>query len=167
MHAVKNGGQPGEIPLVHSTCLQKGAVDFMQFRASNATFRLSGPVVLLTRVGEPQKHKLVLYKGNKTFAISDCVFAFKSKLAELHRLYAILLQSWNSLATLYQGTGAKYLTVADIAMLLRSHGFSVRAGSQVAAAQLNRAITYGLERADTELHRRMAQQLWKNNDRAD
>jgi hypothetical protein len=124
MH-LRNDTGPAMVPLVHSTCLRNGLVDLSQLRVSNASVKIRGPVLFLVRVGEPKREKIVLYKGRKTFALSDCVIALKARTRELATLYEKLTRQWMSISPLYRGTGAKYITVAEIARLLRSHGFAV------------------------------------------
>ena len=154
-----------EVPLVHSTCLRNGSVDFAQFHASNAKFRIKGPALLLVRVGEPKKEKLVHYKGRDTFALSDCVIALTGRRRDLKILHKQLLGSWPSLSKLYRGTGAKYITVAEISGLLRSRGFVVGAPRGNAGPQLARAISNQAQDPSVELRQQWQLFLRKCDDK--
>jgi predicted RNA methylase len=124
MH-LRNATGPAMVPLVHSTCLRNGLVDLSLLRVSNASVKIKGPVLLLVRVGEPKRDKVVFYRGRKTFALSDCVIALKARTRELAMLYERVTRHWLSIVPLYRGTGAKYITVAEIARFLLLHGFAV------------------------------------------
>jgi hypothetical protein len=169
MHELKNGGGPTEVPLVHSTCLRNGCVDFTRFRASNAKFTIKGPALLLVRVGEPKQEKVVLYQGRNIFALSDCVVALKAPRDELKRLHQQLVGSWTSLLKLYRGTGAKYITVAEISDLLHSRGFVVEVPSRGSGAPLSRAI--GIQKYDISIELRQQWRFflrkWNENETCD
>ncbi|HEV3037934.1 MAG TPA: hypothetical protein VHA33_09135 [Candidatus Angelobacter sp.] len=164
MHELRNGGGATEVPLVHSTCLRNGSVDFAQFRASNARFTIKGPALLLVRVGEPRQEKIVLYTGRNVFALSDCVIALKAQKEELKKLYQQLIASWSSLLKLYRGTGARYITVARISNLLRSRGFVVDVPPQGSGLQLTRAISIQTSDINIELRRQWRLFLRKANE---
>jgi hypothetical protein len=151
MHALTNGNPEKDLPLVHSRILQNGKVDFSQFHASNAPFEIRGPVILFPRVGEPSLSKVVLYTGRKRFGLSDCVIALKADINDLKTLHERLLDDWVSLENLYRGTGAKYLTVADISALLCAYGFRARSPEGEFGWQLKRAIERTLPKVDERL----------------
>jgi predicted RNA methylase len=111
------------LPLVHTTELLKEAIDVTARRAQPSSSAISGPAVLLPRVGRPYKHKLKLYLSNERVVLSDCVIALRCKTArQARRLQSILLQNWDLLTAEYVGTCAKYVTVTSLQLLLESLG---------------------------------------------
>ena len=61
------------IPLVHSTELQGYRLQMAQRRVPSGTRCLSGPAVLIHRVGLPRQDKVVYVPQSPPFAITDCV----------------------------------------------------------------------------------------------
>lgn len=114
------------VPVVHSTSLRNYSVNFKQFETGRAQDTISGPVVLLPRVGKPNKSKVVLYKGRCRFVMSDCVLGLRC-WSNLERVHSLILKEWSSISRLYAGTGAKFLRVAAIARVLRRLGIKVNA----------------------------------------
>jgi hypothetical protein len=114
------------IPLVHSTGLRYGSVNFGQFRTMLTRHTINGPVILLPRVGKPDKSKVVLYLGRRSFVMSDCVLAIDT-CGDLRRVHSKIVREWGSISKLYKGTGARFLSLADLAERLRVFGFNVKA----------------------------------------
>ena len=125
MHTVTTRKKKDELPLVHSTSLRGSKVNLAEFNTGSSGRKLKGPAILLPRVGMPCKSKMVLYKGQRTFVLSECVLALKCSRSGLARVYDCLCANWPALADLYRGTGAKYVCVSEVATVLRAHGFRV------------------------------------------
>jgi hypothetical protein len=140
MYTLSPENNPASVPLVHSTCLRNSSVDFGQFKTAQTTHIISGPVVFLPRVGQPSKSKVVLYRGRRKFAMSDCVLALHSR-DNLEAVYSCILSDWASISKLYMGTGAKFLRVSAVATALRRLGIEVNAPeSRYYSHQLTREI---------------------------
>ena len=150
MHAVQNEPHDKSIPLIHSTSLIQGRVDLAQFRASNAPYALKGPVILLPRVGEPRRGKVVLHCGNDLMALSDCVIGIKAGRNILRQVHDLLLSNWDEINAMYLGTGAKYITIAELSSLLRLHGYRPKP-SKGEGWQFRRAIERTAPELETEL----------------
>ena len=125
MHTVNSPEGRFVIPLIHSTSLRDSSVDLHQFSTASSRRRLTGPAVLLPRVGQPSKWKLVLYKGRSKMVLSDCVFGLKGPRSTLEAVYKSLSDNWPEIAAHYRGTGAKYICVSEIVASLRSYGIGV------------------------------------------
>lgn len=101
--------------LIHSTNLKYNRIVDLSRKFEAKYSEISGPAVLLPRVGTPDRRKLCAIKKGECYTLSDCVIGIKVKEdldAEL--LKTLLLDSWNSLERMYKGTGAKYLTLKKL-----------------------------------------------------
>jgi hypothetical protein len=143
MHALPLRKPKHYVSVLHSTALRDQQLNIGPLWARDDTTEvICGPVLLLPRVGEPSKSKVVLYRGRQRFALSDCVFGLKSPISLLEDLYGLLVRRWHELEKLYRGTGAKYLTASDLAGVVRSFGFEIEAANgHPNAHQLIRAVS--------------------------
>ena len=117
-------------PLVHSTELEEGGVNLTRRMVDGAYRSVSGPSVLLPRVGRPSKLKIHTYEGRGSIVISDCVIALKCRTAaEAEVVRRTLLENWDEIERHYAGTGARHLTVRTLSRLLMGFGFNVTAGN--------------------------------------
>lgn len=136
MHSVV----PGRVPLAHSTDLKDYRLVLNGHRTNSCALSLKGPFIALPRVGAPQKEKIALYDANRKVALSDCILALAcDEECDTIRLHKELVRNWPILKSLYAGTGAKYLTAANLADALRKLGYSVVPHSG-ANHQLRRSI---------------------------
>ncbi len=114
-------GRLGMPSLVHTTDLQNGQIIFSGRRISANKSVVHGPVILLPRVGRPDRRKVCLYLGERPIAISDCIIALQtsssSSAAVLHHL---ILERWDSIESEYVGSCAKYLTLNRINQAIHS-----------------------------------------------
>lgn len=109
----------GALPYVHSTNLQNGTISGPMRKVSHAASRVSGPAVLLPRVGVPARGKLCILEEGRTVVLSDCVIAVGvSHMRDAHVLRSSLLKGINTLAHAYKGTGARYITLKRLGKLL-------------------------------------------------
>lgn len=73
---------------------------------------VSGPVLLLPRVGRPREAALRAVRLLSPVQLSDCVIALVcTSDAVASRWERLLRGSWDALESLYKGTGARYTTV--------------------------------------------------------
>ena len=111
---------------VHTTELRAGSIRPRLSPTPGRARVVSGPSILLPRVGEPHVDKIVLYQGRQELVLSDCVFGLQcSGRREAEVLRALMCAHWAALASAYGGTGAKYLTVAALQQFLHMHGVHV------------------------------------------
>jgi hypothetical protein len=136
MHSVA----PGRVPLAHSTDLRDYQLVLNGHKTNSYALSLKGLFIALPRVGVPMKEKVALYDAKRKVALSDCILALRCD-DERHTigLHKVLVRNWPLLKSLYAGTGAKYLTVANLADVLRKLGYSVVPHSG-ANHQLRRSI---------------------------
>ncbi len=126
MHNIPASPENGGIPLIHTTELRGGGVKFNRFVGKDNTRLIRGPSVLIPRVGNPDKNKIVSYTNDLTFALSDCVFAVVcSSPSHAIQLRDALHANWNSLKQAYVGSGAKYVTIHRLCDVLKNLGFLV------------------------------------------
>lgn len=107
--------QRGGLPFVHSTDLSTLAGG--TYRPSNRVSpigrgRIIGNVILLPRVGIPSIEQISPLNLARSVQLSDCVIGFRF---ESHHSAAaaakIIRAEFESLTSLYRGTGARYVTV--------------------------------------------------------
>lgn len=114
------------IPLVHSTELQNGRILAAKYTTEIVHKQISGPIILLPRVGKPNKSKIVFHKNGNPFVISDCVLAIKSSNIRVTRkVYQTLLEHWSLIEDRYTGTCARHIPLKTLAELLKALGFQV------------------------------------------
>lgn len=117
-----NGGR--RVRLVHTTDLRppiQGALQAVWVPAELAT--VSGPAVLLPRVGKPDLRKVRLYLTGERIAISDCVIAaLCDSSSAAHKVRQAIERRWQGVKNLYGGTGAPYLTLRALSEFLSRSG---------------------------------------------
>ena len=113
-------------PLVHYTDLRNGRVE-LTGRLGFGTYRcVTGPAVLLPRVGMITSAKVAILPPGLEVMLSDCVVALKPKR---HALVAALRQrlvtNFSDLRQQYTGTGAPFITLGRLKCVLDAIGVSV------------------------------------------
>lgn len=126
MHSL-NGKRPTlALPLVHSTQLRSAGIDLSAHVADAKFRRVSGPAVLMHRVGLPNVKKVVLYKRAQPVVLSDCVIALRcTTLHNSRRLLKKIKDNWSLFEQTYGGTCAPYTTVEGLVSVLTRLGFKV------------------------------------------
>ena len=125
MHDLPCRGARANIPLVHSTELQRYGVQLAQREVPSGLPSTSGPAVLLHRVGQPRQDKITYVPPGPPFAITDCVVALLCPSEhECLRLHRTLTQNFSVLKQYYIGSGAPYITIRRIQHLLYRLGFA-------------------------------------------
>jgi type I restriction-modification system DNA methylase subunit len=98
--------------VVHSTNLQDNEIINLRLKSISKTSIISGPAVLLPRVGKPIVSKIAVIPKEESFVISDCIIAIRTQSNDTAlTLRNILIENWDILKDLYKGTGAKYITI--------------------------------------------------------
>ena len=115
----------GNIPLVHSTELQGYELKLGQRKVPSETRSISGPAVLIHRVGRPRTDKIAYVSRGSPFAITDCVIALLCpNEQECFRLHRSLVDHSSLLKQNYIGSGAPYITIKRVQSVLHYLGFA-------------------------------------------
>lgn len=102
-------------PFIHSTNLIDNSLQDINKYTQYPKSEISGPAVLISRVGNPSVKKICTILQNESYVISDCIIAIKTKnVDEAETLKQLLIDNWDYLKTLYKGTGAKYITLEKL-----------------------------------------------------
>ncbi len=137
MHKISASTAEGSIPLVHSTELQSYKPRVGQKVVPLGTRSISGPAVLIHRVGKPRKDKVAYVPKSPPFAISDCVVALLCPNEyECLRLHRSLIEHYGLLKQNYIGSGAPYITINRIRRVLYDLGVSSEVGSWQESAHI-------------------------------
>lgn len=116
----------GGVPLIHTTNLVNGSLKAPFLLTSRVSRILTGPVVLIPRVGKPCETKICFMESG-TAVLSDCVIALRSAPAGREvELFHILREKWGSLRRMYGGSCAPYTTLDALQYALYDLGFSAR-----------------------------------------
>jgi hypothetical protein len=125
--AEKAKGLEGVI-LIHSTDLRSGKLGNGLIVNNNNTKLVTGPMILINRVGRPNKEKLICLTEAKTFGLSDCVFALLCpSIKGAIQIWNSIKSNWDLLEIQYGGSGAKYLTIRKYLTYLNNIGYQVKA----------------------------------------
>ncbi|MGH9422519.1 MAG: N-6 DNA methylase [Thermoanaerobaculia bacterium] len=115
VHAVSEHlGEGRKMPFVHTTALREHVVRPVHRRVGE-TSSMSGPAVLLPRVGRPDLRKVATLHSSRNVVLSDCVFAlhFDSD-EEAHQAVSTIVAAWSLFESAYSGTCAPYLTMSRL-----------------------------------------------------
>jgi hypothetical protein len=125
MYEIQAAPKKEGVPLVHTTDLFEGTVYFNRWAANKNARVVGGPLVLIPRVGNPDRRKVIAYLGSDRFILSDCLMAIVCKTPpQASELWKCLTDNWNTIEPYYVGSGARYITVQNLASLLRHLGYS-------------------------------------------
>lgn len=116
MHTVEEATGRGTVRLVHTTNLRNGRIGGERVRIypTPADRVVSGPAILIPRVGRPDPRKLVVHAGTKV-ALSDCVFALvHGDESACRALHDALKADFERVRACYGGTGAPYLRATTL-----------------------------------------------------
>ena len=122
MHSVTD--VPGGCMLIHTSNLVNGKIEMDSMRRVATLRFLSGPAVLLPRVGKPNPSKVTVHRTG-TVALSDCVFAVPcTSTRHAERLHKTIEESWQVIEDRYTGSCAPHLTLANLraALCRLEHG---------------------------------------------
>ena len=116
-------GDPQGPTLVHYTDLRNARVILNGHRGFGQHRCLSGPAVLIPRVGRVTPDKVTLLGARKRVMISDCVIGLKADSpAAASRLRKVLVDNFAVLASSYVGTGAPHITIDRLRTTLHRLG---------------------------------------------
>jgi hypothetical protein len=117
MDQINNNG--GQYYLVHSTNINNNKIDDLAIKIDKPHSEISGPAVLLPRVGKPNPLKTCIITKEENYILSDCIIAIKTKsIKEAIILHRYILDNWETIEDMYSGTGARYITINKIKQFL-------------------------------------------------
>lgn len=127
MHSVKREPLKKCLPLIHTTNLKKdGTIDLNSNKIDLKNKFIYGPMILIPRVGKPNKSKILLYSEKKPIVISDCIIALQcASKKTASKVHSLIVSNWPLLKKKYNGTCAKYLTINSLTDFLLSLDISV------------------------------------------
>lgn len=129
---------PGPVPFVHSTELANGKVKRSGLTVALSSRVVSGPAVLLARVGRPRADKVAFKTSRQRVVLSDCVIALAAdNFLSTRQLYVDIQEKWSDLELRYGGTCAPYITVDAVCEFLRHLGYEANRASSPFEAKKN------------------------------
>jgi tRNA1(Val) A37 N6-methylase TrmN6 len=109
----------GKDRLVHSTNMINHKLRNLNQKVNKELSKVTGPALLIPRVGKPIASKICIINESDTYVLSDCVIAIKMKdVVEVKRLFNYLIDNWHDVEQMYNGTGARYITVEKLRKFL-------------------------------------------------
>ncbi len=113
MNNIPNGS--GDYYFIHTTNLKKNSLVNFNLKVNDNLSKITGPALLIPRVGKPSRDKICFIKENETYILSDCILAVKAPNKEVgESLFNYFFENWHEVESLYNGTGAKYTTVEKL-----------------------------------------------------
>jgi hypothetical protein len=114
--AKRESSQP---TLVHYTDLRDARVHLNGRRGFGAYRCITGPAVLIPRVGRITAGKIAFFAGTQRVMISDCVIALKTASRSVaHQVRDRLVNNLRVFSAYYVGTGAPFITLDRLAAVL-------------------------------------------------
>lgn len=108
------------IPLVHTSNIKNGVV-LAGTKKVSVDWGLTGPLVLLPRVGNPSPSKVAVYMADEPITLSDCVIGLRCETERSTQLIVKRIhREWSTFEDGYGGTGAPYISVRRLTELLGS-----------------------------------------------
>ena len=102
------------VPLIHTTNLQNGSLVYLKKIVSEQK-GISGSGVIIPRVCNPNKNKIVILADAQQYALSDCVMFLETpSLEDAVEVRNCILANWESFKMIYKGTGAQYTTLKRV-----------------------------------------------------
>jgi tRNA1(Val) A37 N6-methylase TrmN6 len=98
--------------LVHTTNIKNHCLANLNVKISNNSSKVTGPGILLSRVGNPNSVKICLITKSETYILSDCILAIlTNNQRDAKKIFTYFISNLKQLGTLYKGTGARYITI--------------------------------------------------------
>ena len=125
VYRAANGFAGRKHPFIHSTDILGEIVCEYERSVKVDTRVVTGPAVLIARVGSPATKKCGIYNSEQAIVMSDCVIALQcDKLKTARLVRERILDRWDSFAELYAGTCAPYLTIGGLKSFLARNSIS-------------------------------------------
>lgn len=124
MHSIRRAS--GATPLIHSTELVGHEARPLRYIEHRNARSITGPAVLLPRVGQPNKGKICLYMEEESVLLSDCVIALKcASLDEAKLVWGLVCNNWEEISRGYGGTCAPFITISALREGLERLGIGI------------------------------------------
>lgn len=108
-----------QYPFLHTTNLINNIICNITKCVDYPNSLLTGPAVLISRVGNPSIQKICCIGENEKYVLSDCIIAIKTTdYNEAEKLQKLLIDDWKYFKTLYKGTAARYITLERLRLYL-------------------------------------------------
>ena len=115
MHQVAESVDAAGHYLVHTTNLKDHRIVNLNTKLIKRSSLISGPAVLLPRVGVPKMEKIVMVSPDESYVISDCILAILTKsVSQAQEVIQLIRDNWSLFLSMYTGTGAKYTTISKL-----------------------------------------------------
>ena len=109
MKQVKAGKK--RIPFIHTTNMRNGELVDVGYTKEGLKEAVKGNGVLIPRVCNPNKEKIVVYDGREVI-LSDCVVLLQTRTKkQAVQLKRYIIKNWEEFKKIYVGTGARYVTM--------------------------------------------------------
>lgn len=111
---------------IHTTNLRQGRILETDFWVEMSGHRIvTGPSVLLPRVGCPNRGKICIVASGDSYILSDCLIAIHCKNGDSSRkLKRLIIKEWERYRKIYAGTGAQYTTLKRLSSFLSQIGWN-------------------------------------------
>lgn len=105
--------------IIHSTSIQRYIVKPLRVDKNDLARKILGHNVLIQRVGNIKKHKIVHFHTAKKVMLSDCVIAIPTRSKkESEFIINYVHDNWDRFLEMYTGTCAKHLAIQDLKSFL-------------------------------------------------
>jgi tRNA1(Val) A37 N6-methylase TrmN6 len=123
-------GTPETVPLVHTTDLSDNFP--LWKREVRSTYQtISGPAVLIPRVGKPSSSKIKILQFKGPVVLSDCIIALLcNSETDAVVVQHSIIQNWVHFRKLYNGTCAKFITLNSVQKFLLAVGIDSTSNSK-------------------------------------
>lgn len=99
------------IPFIHTTNMRNGELVDVGYTKEGLKEAVKGNGVLIPRVCNPNKEKIVVYDGREAI-LSDCVVLLHTRTKkQAVQLKRHIVRNWDEFKKIYVGTGARYVTM--------------------------------------------------------
>lgn len=118
VHTVKPKRGGPRVEFIHSTNLTNSRVSRSGLHVDPVQV-ITGPAILIHRVGRPSKSKVCMLEAGRRVQLSDCVIAIQAQdREEIESIFEALMEHYATLKSAYIGTGAPFITVSRLNNLL-------------------------------------------------
>lgn len=115
MHKVKENISSDGLPLVHTSNLRNGIIDYKNNLLVLNNESIQGPAILIPRVGNFSEDKICFLSSKEEIIISDCLFAIRCENnSDAFKIKKLILDNWDDFKKNYSGTGALYITLKNL-----------------------------------------------------
>lgn len=105
--------------LIHSTNIRNNELVNLNLKVLNKLSEVTGPAILIPRVGNPSKGKICVKRNFESYTLSDCVIAIKTNnIKTADKIFSLIIDNWDTFSNIYMGTGARFITIERLDFFL-------------------------------------------------